>query len=78
MSYPVKSELKAKLASQCQSEELCEKIANDFAGKPISCSHRVPQKIVFDEAKSLKVDQSEASKCANALCSFVDNATCKK
>ena len=78
MSYPVKSELKAKLSAQCGSDELCEKVANDFAGKPISCSHRAPQKTVFDEAKSLNVDPSEAAKCATALCSFVDGATCKK
>lgn len=78
MSYPTKSELKTKLAAQCGSDALCEKVANDFAGQPISCSHRAPQKKVFEEAKLLGVEASEAAKCADALCSFVDGATCKK
>ena len=77
MSYPEKAELKAALASNCSSDELCERVATEFAGKPISCSHRVPQKSVFSVGLALHVDPVEASKCAEKLCSYVDNIKCE-
>jgi hypothetical protein len=75
--YPVKSELKAKLAEKCGDSNLVESIASEFAEKKISCNHRVAQSKSFEVGSKLKsAKEEDIAACAQVLCSFVDESNC--
>ena len=77
MSYPSKSDLKTELSAHCASSDLCEAVASEYGGQPISCNHRTPQRRVFQFGKELNVNSEEVAKCAEKLCSYVDRIKCE-
>lgn len=77
MSYPDKLTLKSNLESGCKNKDLCEVIATNFAGKKISCNHRVAQRTAFELGSSLpNVDPDDIGTCVEILCSYVDSNHC--
>lgn len=76
--YPEKILLKSKLKNSCANDELCEKIAGEFAGKKISCNHRAAQRTAFEVGSKLKnVKEDDIAKCTEVLCNMVDSNNCQ-
>ena len=75
-NYPEKEVLLQKLKSNCNDEKLCEAVAVKFAGKKISCNHRVAQRGTFEVGGNLKASDNDMASCAKTLCDYVDQSQC--